>query len=32
MIQVLGQQRFNDLVSGHEIVLDNGQRVALVRR
>jgi hypothetical protein len=32
MIQVLGQQRFHDLVAGHEIVLDDGQRVALVQR
>jgi hypothetical protein len=32
MIQVLGQRRFNDLVAGHEIVLDDGQRVALVQR
>ena len=32
MVQALGQQRFNDLVAGREIVLDDGQRVALVQR
>ena len=32
MIKVLGRQRFNDLVAGREIVLDDGQRVALVQR
>ena len=32
MIQVLGSQRFHDLMSGREIVLDDGRRLALVQR
>ncbi|MFL6591842.1 MAG: hypothetical protein ACJ8GK_03935 [Luteimonas sp.] len=32
MIQVLGAQRFHDLMAGHQIVLDDGQRLALVQR
>jgi hypothetical protein len=32
MIQALGSQRYRDLMSGHEIVLDDGRRVALVQR
>lgn len=29
---VLGAQRYNELMAGHEIVLDNGRRVALIDR
>jgi hypothetical protein len=32
MVRVLGEQRFRDLMAGREIVLDNGQRLALVER
>ena len=32
MIKVLGRQRFNDLMAGRRIVLDDGQRVALAQR
>ena len=32
MLKVLGPQRFRDLASGREIVLDDGQRVALAQR
>jgi hypothetical protein len=31
-VQVLGAQRYNDLMAGREIVLDNGQRMALVEQ
>jgi len=30
LIQVLGEQRFKELMAGRQIVLDNGQRLALV--
>lgn len=32
MIQALGERRYHELMAGHEIVLDNGQRLALVER
>jgi hypothetical protein len=32
VIRVLGAERYNDLMAGHEIVLDNGRRVALLDR
>lgn len=32
VISVLGAQRYNELMAGHEIVLDNGRRVALLDR
>lgn len=32
MIQVLGERRYKELMAGREIVLDNGQRLALVER
>jgi hypothetical protein len=32
MIQTLGERRYHELMAGHEIVLDNGQRLALVER
>jgi hypothetical protein len=31
-MSVLGAQRYNELMAGHEIVLDNGRRVALLDR
>jgi hypothetical protein len=31
-VQVLGARRYNELMAGREIVLDNGQRLALVER
>ena len=31
-IQTLGVQRYNDLMAGREIVLDNGQRLAFTDR
>lgn len=31
-ISVLGAQRYNELMAGREIVLDNGRRVALLDR
>lgn len=32
VMRVLGEQRYNELMAGHEIVLDNGRRVALLDR
>jgi len=32
MIQALGERRYHELMAGHEIVLDSGQRLALVER
>jgi hypothetical protein len=32
MVQVLGKERFRELMAGREIVLDNGQRLALLQR
>ena len=32
VIAVLGAKRYNELMAGHEIVLDNGRRVALLDR
>jgi hypothetical protein len=31
-VQVLGKERFRELMAGREIVLDNGQRLALLQR
>ncbi len=31
-VHALGEQRYNDLMAGREIVLDNGQRLALTDR
>lgn len=32
MIQALGERRYKELVAGREIVLDNGQHLALAQR
>jgi hypothetical protein len=32
VIRALGNERYNDLMAGREIVLDNGRRVALLDR
>ena len=32
VIHVLGTQRYNELMAGREIVLDNGRRVAMLDR